>query len=253
MIELRSERFDLLIAASLQSIVENEANVFLQLDTSDIKDNPKLKRRVLNMARNDEPLISHRSPARIVLIACLLAIAIMFTACMCMPKVRKAIWDTVVQWYNDHISVAFQLNDESTATVGGDNTKSDLEPDVTPPDSILSKAVATFIPTGYYGVENESTFMFVDTFYYDADDNMQFRLMQSIFYTDDDSSLIIDNENDPVSKIDINGYEGILVEYPDVPGFYYLVWQDQFYRYSLYGSFSSIEELTKIAQGVKTE
>ena len=51
----------------------------------------------------------------------------------------------------------------------------------------------------------------------------------------------------------INGNEGILVEYPDVPGLYYLVWQDESYQYSLYGSFSSVSELMKIAEGIKIE
>lgn len=51
----------------------------------------------------------------------------------------------------------------------------------------------------------------------------------------------------------INGNEGILVEYPDVPGLYYLVWQDESYQYSLYGSFESKEELIRIAEGVKVK
>lgn len=64
---------------------------------------------------------------------------------------------------------------------------------------------------------------------------------------------MIDNENDPVTTMYINGNEGILVEYPDVPGLYYLVWQDASYQYSLYGSFASVSELMKIAEGIRTE
>ena len=41
--------------------------------------------------------------------------------------------------------------------------------------------------------------------------------------------------------------------YPDVPGLYYLVWQDESYQYSLYGSFESKEELIRIAEGVKVK
>ena len=51
----------------------------------------------------------------------------------------------------------------------------------------------------------------------------------------------------------INGHEGIMVEYPDVPGLYYLVWQDESYQYSLYGAFESVSELMKIAEGIRTE
>ena len=68
-----------------------------------------------------------------------------------------------------------------------------------------------------------------------------------------DSDVMIDNENDPVTTMYVNGNEGILVEYPDVLGLYYLVWQDSYYQYSLYGSFSSVAELMKIAEGIKAE
>lgn len=33
----------------------------------------------------------------------------------------------------------------------------------------------------------------------------------------------------------------------------YLVWQDESYQYSLYGSFTSVSELMKIAEGIRTE
>lgn len=68
-----------------------------------------------------------------------------------------------------------------------------------------------------------------------------------------EDDMMLDNENDPITTMYINGDEGILAEYPDVPGLYYLVWQDESYQYSLYGSFASVYELMKIAEGVTTE
>lgn len=82
---------------------------------------------------------------------------------------------------------------------------------------------------------------------------MMFRLVQTILDESDEDDILLDHENDPVTAMYINGNEGILVEYPDVPGLYYLVWQDKLYQYSLYGSFTSVSELMKIAEGVTTE
>ena len=81
----------------------------------------------------------------------------------------------------------------------------------------------------------------------------EFRLLQRVIDEESGSDVMIDNENDPVTTMYINGNEGILVEYPDVPGLYYLVWQDASYQYSLYGSFASVSELMKIAEGIRTE
>ena len=121
------------------------------------------------------------------------------------------------------------------------------------PDNIEKKARATYLPEGYYAEENESIALYVDTFFYDVEGNMKFRLLQQVIDEEADSDVMIDNENDPITTIYVNGNEGIHVEYPDVPGLYYLVWQDSYYQYSLYGSFTSVAELMKIADGVKTE
>lgn len=88
---------------------------------------------------------------------------------------------------------------------------------------------------------------------YDREGNMQFKLMQTVLGEIDTNDLMVDKEADSVSQPYINGYEGLLIEYPDVPGLYYLVWQDKSYQYSLYGSFESKEELIRIAEGVKVK
>ena len=120
-------------------------------------------------------------------------------------------------------------------------------------DRIEKKAYATYWLERYYAEENESIALYVDTFFYDVEGNMKFRLLQQVIDEEADSDVMIDNENDPITTIYVNGNEGIHVEYPDVPGLYYLVWQDSYYQYSLYGSFSSVAELMKIAEGIKTK
>lgn len=121
------------------------------------------------------------------------------------------------------------------------------------PDTIEKKAITTYLPEGYYAEENESITLYVDTFYYDVEGNMKFRLLQRVIDEKTNSGVMIDNESDPVTTTYINGNKGILVEYSDTPGLYYLVWQDESYQYSLYGSFASVSELIKIAEGIRTE
>lgn len=120
------------------------------------------------------------------------------------------------------------------------------------PSSIEDNVVATYLPDGYYSEVSETSSMFTHILCYDAEGNMMFRLVQTILDESDEDDILLDHENDPVTAMYINGNEGILVEYPDVPGLYYLVWQDKLYQYSLYGSFTSVSELMKIAEGAPT-
>lgn len=119
--------------------------------------------------------------------------------------------------------------------------------------AIEKQAYASCLPDGYYAGLNERSTLYQDTFFYDRTDTMQFRLMQSVLSESESPELMVDAENDSVSERYINGNRGVLVEYPDMPGLYYLVWQDESYQYSLYGSFESKEELIRIVEGVKVK
>ena len=246
--ELQGNKLDALISASLYRNVSKDAETFMSLDVSVIKDNPRIKNRILNRAKNKRSA-SWISTLRIAAVACLIIIAMVFTACMCIPEVREAMWDAFVNWCDDHIHVYF---DEEAEGINSGEENSD-EVQIIAPDNIEKKAHATYMPEGYYAEENESIALYVDTFFYDAEGNMMFRLLQRVIDEESDSDVMIDNENDPITTMYINGNEGILVEYPDMLGLYYLVWQYESYQYSLYGSFTSVSELMKIAEGIRTE
>lgn len=247
--ELQGNKMDALISASLYRNVSKEAEAFMSLDVSGIKDNPRIKNRILNRAKNKRSA-SWISTLRIAAVACLIIIAMVFTACMCIPEVRESMWNAFVEWYDDHISVHFTQNESEEKKDGKEDNNTDVQE---APSSIKKRAFASYIPEGYYSEEREASSMFTDIFYYDRDGNMKFRLMQTILGEVNEDDMMLDNENDPITTMYINGNEGILVEYPDVPGLYYLVWQDESYQYSLYGSFTSVSELMKIAEGIRTE
>lgn len=247
--ELQGNKMDALISTSLYRNVSKEAAAFMSLDVSGIKDNPRIKNRILNRAKNKRSA-SWVSTLRIAAVACLIIISMVFTACMCIPEVRESMWNAFVEWYDDHISVHFKQNDDTIGDVTEEKVSSDMQE---PPSSIEDNVVATYLPEGYYSEVSETSSMFTHILCYDAGGNMMFRLVQTVLSDADEDDILLDNENDPITTMYVNGNEGILVEYPDVPGLYYLVWQDESYQYSLYGSFTSVSELMKIAEGIKTE
>lgn len=247
--ELQGNKMDALISASLYRNVSKEARAFMSLDVSGITDNSRIKKRILNRAMSKRG-ISWISTLRIAAVACLIIISMVFTACMCIPEVRESMWNAIVEWYDDHISVHFKQNEDATGDVTEEEGSSDIQE---PPSSIEDNIVVTYLPEGYYTEVSETSSMFTHILCYNSEGNMMFRLVQTVFGDAGEDDILLDNENDPITTIYINGNEGILVEYPDVPGLYYLVWQNESYQYSLYGSFTSVSELMKIAEGIRTE
>ena len=249
--ELHAKNFDAILSASLFPTVLREAQAFLDMDVSDVKDNPKFKNRILKIVQGKR-VKSTRTPSwRIVLVAALLAISLIFTACMCIPKVREAIWNIIVEWYDEYIDVSFEP--ENTTNPNMNNSSSDPNTNKTPPSSIEKEAIATYLPEGYYASNIIVQSMFRSVNYYTEDGIMKFKLMQTTIESSDVGNLKVDNEKDTVTTVSINGFEGLMVSYSDSPGTYYLAWQDEEYQYWLYGTFESVSELIKIAQGIMVQ
>lgn len=243
------DKLDSLISASLHINIADEAKVFLSQDISDIPDDPKLRRTILRNAEREKPR-AKISAFRIAVAACLAAVLLLLSACMCIPKIRDSVWGSIVEWYDDHIRIHFpqESGNESDAGSGNAVTKS-----AAAPTSIKKRAYASYLPDGYYADTSESSIMFAGTTFYDRDGNLRFKLMQTTLSEAGTNDLMVDHGNEPVREQYINGYRGLMIEYVKAPGLYYLGWQDGTYQYSIYGSFESREELIKIAEGIRTE
>ena len=124
--ELQGNKMDALISASLYRNVSKEAEAFMSLDVSGIKDNPRIKNRILNRAKNKRSA-SWISTLRIAAVACLIIIAMVFTACICIPEVRESMWNAFVEWYDDHISVHFTQNESEEKTDDKEDNNTDVQ------------------------------------------------------------------------------------------------------------------------------
>ena len=100
------------------------------------RENPHLRQRILRNTEKHAPR-TKISASRIALLACLVATILLLSACICFSKVRESIWNTVVEWYDDHIGIHFSQgvdeenhsNEDSQATV-----------QMSPPTSIEKRA-----------------------------------------------------------------------------------------------------------------
>lgn len=82
---------------------------------------------------------------------------------------------------------------------------------------------------------------------YSRNDSIKFTFKQIVC----EGELYVDyDKSDVVKEVIINGFSGILIEYPSNPKIYLLVWRDMNYEYSIQGYFDNEYEIINIAKGV---
>lgn len=232
--ELQTDKFDLLISSASEHCVCDEAEAFLAQETANVEDNPRLRRKILGYRKS---VRAHF--LKIACIAVLICLSLLFTACMCVPSIRTAIWNAFVQLYDDHAKIIFGDETEVPETESVE---------VTYPDHIVDCMELTYCPDGYTKGNEvcSSTVYKVD--YYKANGELAFYVSQNLI---DGSDIYVDSELGPITRISIKQFPAMLVECYGSQNTYMLVWQDYCYRYTIYGTFESLSELTKIAEGIK--
>lgn len=254
------DKLDQVLALYAEQYVKEEAAYFLSLDISGIEYNEEIKRRMLRYAFKRSRYERKRYAVKVILVACLVAMSVAFTACVSIPKIREAIWGAVIEWYDDYISVKFKeiteqtvettkltetSEDPSSAEISdGTETSATTEVAVTPPKTIEQKAYIANLPEGYYTEEATMTSKYCTTNFYDSDHTLCFYLAQSIL---DFTHNRYDVEDGKVVELEINNHSAILLEDSEEIGTYTLLWTDGKYGYTLYGNFKSLHDLLQIA------
>ena len=233
--ELQTNKTDVMLSVASEYCVYDEAKAFLELEVADVEDNIKLKCKILGYR---EPHL-RKSIVKIACVAVLICLSLAFTACMCVPNIREVVWNTFVEWYEDHVGISF--GDEAEEPESESLEKSY-------PETIMRIFELTYCPDGYSMGTEVSTSVSYKVEYYNNKGEKMFYIMQNVV---DDSNLYVDNESDEIIDMYINQYPALLVDYTDSENTYMLIWQDDYYCYTIYGVFSSISELIDIAEGIK--
>lgn len=233
--ELRTDKFDLLISSSAEYCVLDEAKEFLAQDVTHVEDDPKLRRKILGHHKS----VMRMYFPKIACIAILICLSLFFTACMCVPSIRIAIWNAFVQLYDDHAKITFgdETDPPETESV-----------EMTYPDHIIDRIKLTYCPEGYNKKNETITNTLYKADYLNEKGNMMFYIAQNV---KDGSDIYVDSELGVIKETNIHHFPAILVECHGEENTYMLVWQDDNYRYTIFGAFESVAELIKIAEGIK--
>lgn len=232
MSECHFDRMDALIALGARSLIDEEADAFLNLDCS-IDVSPKAYRKAARLVRKSEWKEKSQGFLRTVKVAgvaCLISVILAGTACASIPPVREAMWNTVIGWYDKYITINFESKDPTQEL-----------PEA--PSEIEEINLPSYMPNGYTAISEKSLLSFSQE-YYDQNGEYVFQFTQ---WVHDVKIGITVPEQDPI-RVDINGVEGILVEDEEVT---MVVWRDSRYVYLVQGDYMSQEEILRICRSVR--
>ena len=232
--------FELLLTAAAEECCEQEATDFLSIDAANFEITRSEEKRRWHMINKNTGSKTSWKVIKIAVVACLVFLAIGFTACMCIPEIRNAIKEVIIEWHEGYIAIGFE---EETLEESRQET---VEP--TPPKTRESKAYASYLPKSYeLEIDMDNKFMYIVSFYYESE--LAFSLTQTPI---SDENVWVNSENAKIYNVKINEYNAIMIEFLEYPQWYCAVWQDRYYEYEITGSFSSMDELIKVAEGIKT-
>lgn len=260
--------FELLLFAASEDCCNKQAEDFLNVDGSGFEITEEQRKRMKSMARKYTKKERKRSPTfKWIVAACLLSLSICFTACVSIPEIREAIKNFFLEWSEDFVSIGFGETKEDNSkyeeiemgeNVGGESNSSEdtlTEPSGSsseqtipdPPTEILKKAYATYLPGDYTSKVELDSRLYYTVNYYENSEYI-FSIMQNIITQD---LYWRNSESHKIYTANINGFDAIIVENIDMDNVYSILWQDNEYEYSIMGIFSSIDEIIKVAEGIK--
>ena len=247
MIYESKNKFDYLLDMAVCECGSRDVDFFNSLDDTGVILSDRLNRAVRRLIFREEHK-TVRLKARTVLtrvaVAILIIISLMLALIACVPVLRDAIWEVIVEWTDDYIKVDMQGignpdNSDNTETPG-DSTQNAVVP---PPyiqqfrEPVVDNEAVEAEVLG----KNDSVYL-ID--YYIGDD-WYFTYSQSVF----GEGLKIDSTAVEVKMVKVNGFDALLAITEDNME-NKIVWGDGEYLYYIYGTMNE-SEIIKLAESVK--
>lgn len=235
-----ADKFDHLISLAALKCTEEEAKKLNEPDTSDVEFGKSYYRKRSKIIRKYRggykasgfAVMAVKLAAAAVIIVALLAVLI-----GCVPGLRQAMYDVVIEWYEEYLSIRFE---------GPGIPEKETEEDGTPPTCIEEHHKPTDLPEDVWEevVLNKNTQISID--YYNGEEYL-FSFSQSLLGS---NSISVDNEGATITYADINGNSAIVIE-NKTTNVVSIIWNDKEYVYLLTTEILELEELMQYAKSVE--
>lgn len=179
-----------------------------------------------------------------IAVAALIVISIVCVTVACVSTLRNAVWNAIVEWYEDYITVKYEPPKAES--------ESDIETvtQAPPPTKIETVRKPTYLPDGVEErVVLQSSAMLLSDYF--INDEWVFGYRQSILTNND---KYIGESSAVIKTVYINGGQAYIVSSDNVMenNDYTLIWNDEIYMYRIYYSNKISErEITRIAESIE--
>ena len=236
-----ADKFDHLISLAATKCTEEEAKKLNELDTSGVEFDKAYYRkrsRIIRKYRGGYKASGFAVMAVKLVAAAVIIVALLAVLIGCVPGLRQAIYDAVIEWYEEYLSIRFD---------GSGIPEKEVEEDYgTPPTCIEEHHKPTDLPEGVWEdvILNKNTQISID--YYNGEKYL-FSFIQRIL---DSSDINLDNEDVNITQIEINGNDVMVIEY-NAKALKCIVWNDGEYVYQISSDTIGIVDLIEYAKKVE--
>ena len=253
-----SDKFDHLIALAASKCLDEDTKAFMDADTSDVQfdeDYYRKRKQAINRSKRRSTLRCTKTVA-IRLIAAIMVMVMLSCALIgCVPKWRRAIFNAILEWYDNYFAVTYEDPDAAPAETRHPETTAAEPAESSPDEPAEIKAVPTYIeevrkptdlPDGVWEDVVLQNLITIEIDYYFGEDYL-FSFSQRVLKPNDN---YVDNEDTDVIYTNINGNEATIVEYVNKEETY-ILWSDGEYSYYILSTECDAETLITYAESVK--
>ena len=232
-VEIRDE-LDVLLIAAARRCGNAEAASFEALDTAGVEFDDSFRRKMKKIIKRGgvaSPLPVVKKVAVRVAAAIVAIMALGFITVMAVPDLREALFETVIRWYDNYITIDFLPLQNSASDIAQPNVEAVMLPEYMPAGAERRIIVA------------DSTRAVVDYFrdgeYFCT--YMQNRVTGGTHVYDSQALVKITN-------VVVDGRSAMLLDYGKDECM--LVWHDETYRYNIYARQMEVDEIIKMAESI---
>lgn len=238
MIYESKDKFDYLLDMGVSDCGSKDIDFFKSLDDSNVVLSDRLNKIIRRLISREENKTMRRKVRMIftrLAVAMLIIMSLMFTLIACIPVLRDAVWDAILEWHEKYVTVDFGPVEDN-----GDTGEKE--------DQIPTYIQQYYEPTFYMeNLEHEeiarnNAALAIEYF---IGDDFYFLYTQGVL----SNSIKIDNNMLDMKTVNVNGNTAVLIiTENDLEN--KLIWSDGQYLFSIYGTLDE-ETIIKVAEIVK--
>ena len=252
------DKLDMMIALAAKDCGNDDIELLDNLDVSNValdKYFHRRKTRIVEKHKHYPTMLAFKRGFLRVAIVLMLIMSLGFTTIMAISPIREAVFEVVIEWYEDYITIRYEpTNEEVNDSSGGegneikDNDENPPinDPVIIPPTVIEEVRKPTALPKNVVEdiVMQNKTFVCID--YYEGGELVYTFNQMSL----EDRDKYLDNEGAIVEKVDINGNSGTVIQHTEFSGIS-IVWSDGEYIYQMITQSTSLDELIHLCRSVQ--